>query len=358
MNKKTKLSGIGSEFHWSGLPEGPFLPWPIPHLFLALGRDAVCALWGMKKNKFSRGVLFVPDYFCPDVCKFWKDSGIKIRRYEDDPRWPHPNWHTLTPARGDCVLAVNYFGVRDGSVWKDWLKGNPRISLVEDHSHDPFSSWAKNSIADFCFASIRKIFPVPDGAILWSPRRHPMPPELENRDCSGSALKLAGMILKKEYGDTKGTSLLLKDTFRKFQVEGEKLLSESKGLNISPWSRYLLLNGIPQSWRIQRKKNVRLLLELLQENADFRPLFLDWPLGHCPFNVILVFKTNRYREIFRSRLISKAVFTPIHWKIDSGKGTHVFDLSSRILTIPVDHRYSSSDLYFIADNIKEISDGI
>lgn len=349
---------IGGEFHWDGLPKGPFLPWPESYLFLSLGRDAVLALRKRRKDEILAKTLFIPDYFCPEVSKYWKDNGITIQQYEDDPRWPHPNWNTLTPARGDCVLAVNYFGVRDGSIWQDWYKSNPQISLIEDHSHDPLSVWAKTSNADYCFASIRKIFPAPDGAILWSPRRHSLPPEPENQNWSGSALKLAGMIWKKEYFGSKETNLLLKDSFRKFQVEGEKLLSESKGLSISPWSHNLLLNGFPENWRIKREENVRLLLELLKESTNVKSLFSDWPLGHCPFNVVLVFKTNEGREIFRSRIISKGIFTPVHWVLDLDKDGHAFDLSSCILTIPVDHRYSAADMHFIADTIKEIDNEI
>lgn len=354
MADRTKSMEIGGEFHWNGLPQEPFLRWPDPYLFLALGREAVLALWREKRNENTGKTLFVPDYFCPDVCKFWTDNGIIIRQYEDDPRYNHPKWETLTPAHGDFVLAVNYFGVRNGVVWKEWHKRNPQILLIEDHSHDPFSTWAKTSSSDYAFASIRKIFSSPDGAVLWSPRRHSLPPEPENQNWPGSALKLAGMIWKKEYFDNNKIDPAIKDSFRKFQIEGEKLLSEGKSLSISPWSRCLLLNGYPEKWRAQREENVRLLLKLLKECTGFKQLFLDWPSGHCPFNVILEFQTKEYRETFRSGIISKGIFTPVHWALNSDKDSHALDLSRRILTIPVDHRYTVEDMYRIADVIKAL----
>lgn len=357
-NKLSKSIEIGGEFHWNGLPKGPFLSWPSPHLFLALGRDTVLSLWREKRSETVDRSFFVPDYFCPDICKFWKDNGIKIRHYEDDPRWPHPDWKTLMPAHGDFVLAVNYFGVRSGAMWKEWHKRNPRVFLIEDHSHDPLSMWAQTSSADYAFASIRKNFPAPDGAILWSPRHNPLPPEPENRNWSGSALKLAGMIWKKEYLDTYKIDSALKDIVRKFQIEGEQLLSESENLSISPWSRSLLLKGFPENWRIQREKNVRLLLDFIKECNNFKPLFSDWPLGHCPFNVVLVFNTEMYRETFRYRIISKGIFTPVHWALNSGNDGHTLDLSRRILTIPVDQRYSANDMRCIADVIKEIDNSM
>lgn len=354
MREKRKSVEIGSEFGWDGLPSGDFCAWPKPNLFLGLGRDAVLILWKMKKARNLDRLLFVPDYFCPEVSKFWEDNGIKIKRYEDDPRWPYPDWATLTPDKGDFVLAVNYFGAKSGIAWKKWHKKNSQVVLIEDHSHDPFSVWAKTSKADYCFASIRKIFPAPDGAILWSPQYQPLPSEPKNQNWSASALKLAGMIWKKEYCDNKKKDTLIKDSFRKFQIEGEKLLSSSRDLCISPWSRNLLLNGFPRSWRIRREENVRFILKLLNKPVNFKPLFSTWPAGNCPLNAILEFKTNKMRETFRSRIISKGIFTPVHWGLGPGSSKHSLDLSRRILTIPADHRYSVTHMRFIVDAIKKI----
>jgi hypothetical protein len=354
MKKKIKSVEIGSEFSWDGLPAGNFCSWPSPRLFLALGRDAVLILWNIKKERNSDRLLFVPDYFCPEISKFWQNNGIAIRRYKDDPRWEHPDWTTLTPDKGDFVLAVNYFGTREGFPWSDWHRKNSHVILIEDHSHDPFSVWAKNSKADYCFASIRKIFPVPDGAILWAPQHQQLPLESKNQNWSASALKLAGMIWKKEYLNNKEKDISIKDIYRTFQIEGEKLFSSSCNLCISPWSRNLLLNGFPKSWRIRREKNVRLILKLLNNSADYKPLFSTWPSGSCPFNAILEFKTSKMREIFRSRIISKGIFTPVHWDLSSDTNKHSLDLSRRILTIPVDHRYSIAHMRFIAAIIKKI----
>ncbi|MDM8542153.1 hypothetical protein QUF90_13780 [Desulfococcaceae bacterium HSG9] len=114
---------IGGEFHWTGVPPSPFLSWPSLHVFFALGRDALLAIWRMKKYKNTiKNHLFVPDYFCSEVTQFWKKKGIKVQQYEDDPRWIHPKWKTLNPVEGDFVLAVNYFGVYDGNIWREWRK--------------------------------------------------------------------------------------------------------------------------------------------------------------------------------------------------------------------------------------------
>jgi hypothetical protein len=190
---------IGGEFHWPGLAAEQCISWPKPCNWFALGRNIVLAIWRQYSSQNRSATLLVPDYFCPEVMACWKRAGVKMYCYADDPRWSQPDWDSLDPSPGDLVLAVNYFGVRTGSVWQAWHQAHEFVILVEDHSHDPLSNWALTSKADYAFASMRKTFPVPDGALLWSPRQHQLPPEPKSRNWSGSALKLAAMIWKSEY---------------------------------------------------------------------------------------------------------------------------------------------------------------
>ena len=73
------------------------------------------------------------------------------------------------------MLAVNFFGIRKGKAWQDWLSQHKDIILIEDHTHDPFSTWAQQSTAHYAMASLRKTLPIPDGAILWSPQKMSLP---------------------------------------------------------------------------------------------------------------------------------------------------------------------------------------
>ena len=63
-------------------------------------------------------------------------------------RWPEPNWKSLLPDKHDLVMAVNYFGVRTKEPWERWRSRHDCI-VLEDHSHDPVSSWALTSTADY-----------------------------------------------------------------------------------------------------------------------------------------------------------------------------------------------------------------
>ena len=346
---------VGSEFHWLGFPEGPFITWPQPSSWFALGREILLSIWKNEAIVRLGSRLLLPSYFCPHVTKAWREAGVDVRRYADDPTRPHPDWDTLDARSGDVILAVNYFGVRESSEWYQWHRQNDSVVLIEDHSHDPVSRWALDSKADYAFASLRKTLPVPDGAIVWSPKSKPLPAEPAGSNWLPSALKLVGMIWKQEYLDGCVDRGATKETYRQLQIDGEMKLENTRNLSISPWSRALLATGYPVQWRWQREKNVRQFLDLVSRVSDAQALFLDWPAGHCPFNVVLQFPSQGSRDEARNRLITSGVYPAIHWTLGRNAPRRAIDLSSRVLTIPLDQRYDAEDVRRVAGILRNPS---
>lgn len=345
MDRLDKHWEVGSEFHWAGVPRGPFLSWAEPQRMFASGREALLCIWSVLQNS-NINSLFVPDYFCNEVVMWWEKQGITIRRYVDGPHLNSPDWETLHASQGDAVLAVNYFGVRDGTVWKKWRLANKDVMLIEDHSHDPLSGWVFNSEADYAFASLRKTFPAPDGAILWSPKQLTLPAEPVGGDWTGSALKLAAMVLKMDY--LEGNCKQVKEAFRDFQLKGEMMFGNAHTVAVSPWSRFLLTSGYPIAWREQRKENVKTFLDLISSHPTIQPLFTGWPDGSCPFNAVLLFLSKEERDNCQSWLISEGVYPSVHWELSESASSDILALSSRIMTIPADQRYNEEDMKHIA----------
>ena len=337
---------VGGEFHREPTPVGRFLAWPEAHRLYSLATYSVVALWRSLPAQTGR-TLHAPDYFCPEVVEAWSRSGIPIREYGDDPRWTEPDWSSLTPQDGDVIVAVNLFGVRDGVGWSGWRDAHPGGILVEDHSHDPRSRWARESTADYAFASLRKTLPISDGAILWSPRGLPLPPPVDAEPASGSATKFAGMILKADY--LAGNVDVDRETYRALQLRGEADLLAGPPGAISPWNLPLVRSGIPYRWRRRREVNVRELSRLIGGRAGIRPLFDTWPAGHCPFNAIVLFGSERDRDSCRSRLIEQRIFPPVHWPQPWSASARVREVASRLLTIPVDQRYGPADVRRIGE---------
>ena len=67
----------------------------------------------------------------------------------------------------DIILVCNHFGISEQSLF-DSLIDSPSL-IIEDHTHDPWSPWSFGSRASYCFSSLRKTLPLPDGSVIWSP---------------------------------------------------------------------------------------------------------------------------------------------------------------------------------------------
>lgn len=340
---------MGSEFHWTARQKGPVYQWPAVKLWYALGRDAVISTVKLIQTFNVNTALWVPDYFCPEVLDSFQKAGFKLKTYSDNPIRKKPDWEILRPNPGDAVLAVNYFGLRSGDAWMRWHIEHQQVYLIEDHTHDPFSDWAMNSRADYAFASIRKIYPVSDGAILWSPKGREMPRAPSTKAWNGCAFKLAAMIMKKDYlrGNTQGPEF--KEAFRHLQVEGEKQLAGQSDLQISPWSRILLDSGYPQAWRQQREKNIRMFCDMFPLDSAVNLLAATWPEGSCPFNVALVFLSEKERNFWRNTLIRQEVYPSIHWELSADAADDALNLSRCILNIPLDQRYRATDVLRVVE---------
>jgi len=339
---------IGSEYHWGGFPDGQCLQWPVPHIFLQTGRSALLTIWNYILKR-PNSVLFVPDYFCSDVITSWSRNGIPVSFYYDNPLCDCPEWSSLKPKPGDVVLSVNYFGVRDGVVWDDWRGNNKDIILVEDHTHDPFSAWAVSSQADFAFASIRKIFPVSDGAIVWSPKKHDISYVPTAADWTGSTLKFAAMVLKNEY--LNGAKWLEKSEIRELQMGGEHQLGCDNCSAITPWSKIVLCAGYPVEWRRRRAENVNQIFLQMEGHPTIKPLFSIPRSACCPFNAVFLFPSNESRNIARDALINNCIYPSIHWEPDWFFRGESRDLAEKILTIPVDQRYGLKDMINIVKHL-------
>lgn len=334
---------VGSEFQWMGLPQAPFIRWPEPAIWYLLGRHAVVGL--LRSLPSVTRHLWVPSYFCHDVSDYWRKF-FPFAIYADDPRWPEPDWSTLRPAKDDVVLAVNYFGVRSGESWQYWRQKHACI-LLEDHSHDPVSGWAQHSCADYVFSSLRKTMPVPDGAVLWSPQGHSLPAAVDE-DLSGSALKLAAMVWKREYLEGRATQDV-KPLYRQWQRDGEYAFDRSiKISSASPFSKQYLISGVPAIWRRQREANVQRLFQHRPGSSDIQPLFASWPPDGTPLAAVFQFPSQMARDQAHKCLEEANIYCPIHWPVPAHCDSTARELSATILTVPADHRYGIADMDRIA----------
>lgn len=348
--------GIGSEFHWMGIPSGEHFAWHPTIQFFARGRDALLALWEHVARPGSR--IWVPAFFCQHVVESWRKSGLRIASYLDHPSRHAPDWSSLDAQPHDLVLAVNFFGIHHAAPWTQWKQNNPDVLLIEDHTHDPASRWARESEADFAIASLRKTMPAPDGAAIWSPLHRYVPLARRYKaELRSSSLYLAAMICKSQYLQDAEERADLHRLYRQLEQAAADVPMGHQPRALSPASTSIVNRGVSHQRRERREANCRRLLEYLDlarlAEAGTQPLFQTWPDGHCPLNPILVCRDRRTRDELRNWLIAARIYAPIHWQVEPSPWPEVSRLSERILTVPVDFRCSDAEVRTTAEQLNQ-----
>lgn len=334
----------GSEFHFLAPGEGvsdPQHPWDRGHLFLAGGRNVLTHL--IDHGRAVRGWrrMLVPDYYCPEVVRAIVATGIPLGFYPADPRQPI-EWPVERLQDGDAVLVVNTFGCQFAPVRP--VRPGLRIELVEDHSHDPWSGWSWSSTADFALASLRKVLPIPDGGVLWSPAGHSLPaqPGLAPGHASAAASRLAAMVLKDLY--LQGWSIP-KEEFRNLQMAAETALAETAVSAALAFSRTFVQRFPAQQWRLARRRNFDCLQGALAAWRGGR-LLLAPAADQVPYGVILLLDSPGRRNALRTALIGEGIYPAILWSHgeQDPDPSREYRLSEHLLFLHCDGRYTESDM--------------
>jgi hypothetical protein len=352
----------GSEFHWvplSAAPPPPNQPslWQTQGQLYGSGRDALRAM--LAHGQAARGWrrLWLPSYFCQDVIAALRACSLELCVYDDDPQQFEPRLDQIDPAPGNVLLLVNFFGLRDQSLATQVQQLG--IELIEDHTHDPWSAWAAHSTADWAVASLRKTLPVPDGGVLWSPSRHPLPATapLTTAHAAISLKKLTGMMLKRLY--LLGWPIE-KAQFREWLVSAEQAMAGGAVSGMPEWTRRQLLALPVAEWQAARRRNHQALAAAL---ADLPWVTVLHPMNHScttPFSGILVFDTHQHREQVRQQLINARIYPAILWPLDqpaiAGIPERDQAFAQRMLSIHCDLRYTIDDMKRVAACVRGVGE--
>ena len=304
---------------------------------LADGRQCIVAL--IRQYGWKR--LWMPDYFCYEVIDTIKDQmGIEVLYYADSP-FDECKVEDLPYEEGDVLLRMNFFGMRGQKSNK-----NVPCPVIEDHSHDPFGHWALYSDADWCISSIRKILPLPEGGMIWSPKGHQLTIELnssvENEKIA--AIRWEGMEMKASY--LKGEDIS-KDEFRKKYTETEEFFDRAEPSWIDDRSKDVVSKKLDINlWQIAKRRNWLLLKSLL--NVESCKVLLPEEETCTAFSLVILLETKEQRDILRKRLIEACVYPAILWNVPDSASERSKDFSKRMLSIHCDGRYSEEDVRQLA----------
>jgi hypothetical protein len=346
----------GSDFYWPSfapLAETSSPPWRDRVVYAGSGRDAIrcLLLHGMARRGWQR--IWIPTYFCQEVAWSIASTGIEVCAYRDNPLQRNPAQLPDMKA-GDVLYVVNYFGLRSAPRI---LKADG-VEVVEDHSHDPWSHWAFDSTADYCVASLRKTLPIPDGAVLWSPRAEELPPTPAPTPTrqSASAQKLAAMLLKLQYLEGKQVD---KQVFLDLARQGETEIAAGDISGMSQFSAAILPTLPIGSWRAQRQLNQQRLSANLGAVSWATVLSAEGD-GTCPFAGVVISDTAARCAHIRRGLIAQDVYPAVLWPLQGSLLPAIPDtdrqLAVRLLSLHCDMRYSSSDMDRVADLLIRLGD--
>ncbi|MFN8631707.1 MAG: hypothetical protein U0838_15735 [Chloroflexota bacterium] len=312
------------------------------------GRDAIAALarWGSAEHGWRR--LWLPSYFCPEVpAALLADGAIELRSYPDSTLDRPADLASAAIRPGDAVLLANQLGAR-ARPDLDGLRARG-AALIEDHSHDLHSAWARDSDADYVVASLRKTLPIPDGGAVWSPRGLGLPPEP-----AGEATRASRLSTALEGRSQDGDSPLRYRALARAAAGADEPV---RGAPISAVSRALLAQMPMAAWRERRRENLAILGEAV-EAASVRSgvRLLHAPPGGVAFALTLVFETAVARERATQALLARAVVPAILWPLQAGRdwgaGPADADFSERVLSVHGDQRFDVADMRRLAELLR------
>ncbi len=294
-------------------------------LRLNTGRNALEYI--LRVNKYS--LVYVPYYSCDALLEPIQKLGLKHVFY-------NINEH-LDPAaeikvkEGECLLYVNYFGIKDDTVAK--LSRESRDVII-DNSQSFFSRPVANAST---FYSCRKFFGVPDGAYLQTDasERITLPQDTSYDSCT-HLLKYYDAGIEPGYKDF---------------LRNEVRLTGADMKHMSFLSQAIMSSIDYSSCKQRREENFQYLHSKL---AKINELNLNFSSATAALNYPLLVSNPELRGL----LIKEKIFIPDFWpnvRKWMTKENYEYFLSENLVALPVDQRYNKEDMDSIIETIFKLT---
>lgn len=298
------------------------------HNALHLNSGRSCLAHALLRAKAKK--IYIPYYICNSVLEPFLYHGIDYEYYRIDSNFEIAEAVHLRD--GEKILYVNYYGLKEKYI--KYLIGKYGYSLIIDNTQGFFMKSAENIDT---FYSARKFFGVPDGAYLYPSDGMAKPEIIRNPSSLDKCAHLIGRMADgprehyKEY-------LINEESFKYDGVKGMSVLSER------------ILTSIDYDCVMaRRQKNYMHIHDALR---DYNNLHIDDSKLAGPMCYPLLVCNDNLREL----LIEEQVFVPQYWKevleCDLDADSPEFKFAKYLLPLPIDQRYSLTDMDRIIEVIK------
>jgi len=269
--------------------------------------------------------VYLPYYTCDAVLEPFIKADVQFEYYSINEKLEPETFPELVS--DEYFLYIDYFGIK-GNVIQN-LIGIYGDKLIIDNTHNFF--W-KTESNNWAFTSARKYFGIPDGAYLYSPVK-----------ISDDIPRFRDISISHHLNRLLGNQEI---AFKQY-VEYEKKLS-SEVFRVSEYSERILNNLDYENIAESRKSNFR---ELHNGLKKYNTLSIEINPDAIPF----CYPFLPSKKILLQDLHKRKIFIPQYWKDVNERGSDGFefekDFSSRLLPLPMDHRYSRKEMLFVADVI-------
>lgn len=338
---------IGSDFESLSQTETTELtipPWERdgnPVVYLETGRQ-VLGLIAETLSRQGRNQLLVPGLHCesmiePFVARGWRVSSLGLR---DDLGLPEDAIRMLDgePDRSVILLAA-YFGRSPDRVHHALAHAAKRLGVIviEDETHRVFRPGSE--IADYSFASLRKLLPVGEGAYL---KGDDEVLRTASSLSESNSLRWAAMDAKRDALRV-GSGFDYRTSF----IKENKLLERTGRLRLASSRTVDSIAALPYEVMAQaRLENAaHLRIRLAAGGVDSLPT-VD---GDVPSHLVLsVHEPKRLQTM----LAARGIYSAIHWPpVEGVVGIDAW--RNDLLSVPIDHRYDRQDMERVARAITE-----
>lgn len=293
-------------------------------------------------------VAHLPIFCCESVKQPFIQLGFEIKYYSMGEDLQQPKYLPVD-LNNKVFLFINYFGFENKCIYS-WLQKKKEVQsffVIEDCVQAAFNSF-DHTLSDYIIYSFRKFTPQPDGAALIA-RSSKFNLELDthydNEEFLGK--QVFGKVLRASVEDEELYLNLLKDS--------ELLLDEPiLPSEISEISK-LIMNRIDiVEVKRKRKENWGNLFYELDSNdflkANIKSLYKCIGNNIVPLGFPIIVDEKKRDELL-SFLRSRNIYCPVHWRIRSSSIKEDYELSKKIITIPIDQRLGETEIKYIIQTL-------
>ncbi len=294
-------------------------------VFFETGADVLASIIKEVDIKNENCVVWFPENYCQETINrvLLKSDNLITKRFNSLS-------FLFSNAVSSDIIILIHFNRFDKNIVDaiNTLKSKNRSVIIEDFVHCPFDIVSFS--ADYAFNSLRKVV---DVEIAVAYKRNNV--AYENIDSKYLNTKNEAARLKTVYFET--GNIEIEKSFLKLFVEAEESLKTEQIQGPSRSQLDKLKTVDITKTKLIRAQNFKYLKSQMSMISDIEILEGDYMF-------LMISCQNRDR--LRKHLFNQHIFSPIHW-LDSNT-----EISKRILSLPIDQRYTTVDMDRIALEVR------